>query len=182
MPGSELSGRNLCLMNDSSQALRCKYCSKTLTLRGRTFCSQKCNAAFHNAKRKLPPAQCSFCLKEFEATSRSSKFCSLLCSAASRKPQTETDLKGRSSKECRNFLIAQFGAKCFDCGWDKTNPKTGKCPVELEHIDGDSSNNESGNLKLLCPNCHSLTPTYKSLNKGKGRFLRAQRYRDGKSY
>lgn len=38
------------------------------------------------------------------------------------------------------------------------------------------------NLILLCPNCHSLTPTYKALNKGNGRHNRMKRYNDGKSY
>jgi hypothetical protein len=27
-------------------------------------------------------------------------------------------------------------------------------------------------LEILCPNCHSLTPTYGGLNRGKGRKLR----------
>ena len=29
--------------------------------------------------------------------------------------------------------------------------------------------NKEDNFEVLCPNCHSLTSTYKSLNKGKGR-------------
>ena len=34
-------------------------------------------------------------------------------------------------------------------------------PLELHHIDGSSSNNNRENLVLLCPNCHTLTPTYR---------------------
>lgn len=34
-------------------------------------------------------------------------------------------------------------------------------PLELDHIDGDHSNNNLSNLRLLCPNCHILTPTYR---------------------
>lgn len=30
----------------------------------------------------------------------------------------------------------------------------------LDHEDGDRSNNDRSNLRLLCPNCHSQTPTY----------------------
>lgn len=30
-------------------------------------------------------------------------------------------------------------------------------------------NNKEENLLLLCPNCHSLTSTYKGANKGNGR-------------
>ena len=82
----------------------------------------------------------------------------------------------------RRLMIAKHGARCMECGWDKPNPKTGKCPIELEHVDGDSTNNRPENLKLLCPNCHSLTPTYKGLNKGRGRHKRRQRYHEQKSY
>ncbi len=40
--------------------------------------------------------------------------------------------------------------------------------LELEHIDGDSTNNDFSNLTLLCPNCHSQTMTYRGRNvKGK---------------
>lgn len=32
--------------------------------------------------------------------------------------------------------------------------------LQLDHIDGDNSNNEITNLRILCPNCHSQTDTY----------------------
>lgn len=37
-------------------------------------------------------------------------------------------------------------------------------PLELDHIDGDRYNNLLENLRLLCPNCHALTPTYRGRN------------------
>lgn len=37
-------------------------------------------------------------------------------------------------------------------------------PLELDHIDGDSQNNQLENLRLLCPNCHSFTTTYRGKN------------------
>jgi predicted HNH restriction endonuclease len=52
------------------------------------------------------------------------------------------------------------------------NPYTGKIPLEIEHIDGNYMNNDENNLDLICPNCHSLTGTYKSLNLGHGRKSR----------
>ena len=67
------------------------------------------------------------------------------------------------------YLINSRGEKCELCGWGEVNPHTGNIPIELEHKDGDFRNNCIDNLCLLCPNCHSLTATYKSLNKGKGR-------------
>jgi hypothetical protein len=39
-------------------------------------------------------------------------------------------------------------------------------------MDGDWRNNAPENLALLCPNCHALTPSFKALNKGKGRGSR----------
>jgi HNH endonuclease len=38
-------------------------------------------------------------------------------------------------------------------------------PLELDHIDGNNQNNRLDNLRLLCPNCHSLTPTYRGKKK-----------------
>lgn len=37
--------------------------------------------------------------------------------------------------------------------------------LHLDHIDGDNTNNQISNLRLLCPNCHSQTPTYCGRNK-----------------
>lgn len=41
-----------------------------------------------------------------------------------------------------------------------TNWLDNKLSLHLDHIDGNHANNEITNLRLLCPNCHSLTPTY----------------------
>lgn len=38
-------------------------------------------------------------------------------------------------------------------------------PLELDHIDGNNKNNKLKNLRLLCPNCHAMTPTYRGKNK-----------------
>lgn len=40
-------------------------------------------------------------------------------------------------------------------------------PLELDHIDGDHDNNNLDNLRILCPNCHALTPTYRGKNVGR---------------
>lgn len=75
---------------------------------------------------------------------------------------------GRICVWVRDYLIRESDGKCSECGWSKVNPNTGKTPLEIDHIDGDASNCHPSNLRVLCPNCHSLTPTYKALNRGNG--------------
>jgi 5-methylcytosine-specific restriction endonuclease McrA len=43
--------------------------------------------------------------------------------------------------------------------------------------DGNSENNLEENLRLLCPNCHSLSPNFRNLNKGYGRKWRVNKYK-----
>jgi 5-methylcytosine-specific restriction endonuclease McrA len=38
-------------------------------------------------------------------------------------------------------------------------------PLELHHVDGNRHNHAIENLMLLCPNCHSQTPTFRAKNK-----------------
>jgi 5-methylcytosine-specific restriction endonuclease McrA len=56
-----------------------------------------------------------------------------------------------------------FPHRCNNC--ELTDWLGNSIPLELEHIDGNSSNNKLENLELLCPNCHSLTDTYRGKNK-----------------
>mgnify|MGYP006337132947 CR=1 FL=1 len=73
-------------------------------------------------------------------------------------------------------LFEKYNNKCCKCGWGEINPYTGNIPLEVEHKDGNYMNNSEDNLELLCPNCHSLTSTYKGANKGKGRISRNKYY------
>jgi hypothetical protein len=50
--------------------------------------------------------------------------------------------------------------RCYRCGVSEW--MGAKAPLELEHIDGNSSNNTFSNLTILCPNCHAQTPTYRN--------------------
>lgn len=77
--------------------------------------------------------------------------------------------KYQLSAHIRRYLFEKYECKCSECGWNKINPFTGKSPLEIDHVDGNPYNNSEENLKLICPNCHSLTATFKALNKGNGR-------------
>jgi hypothetical protein len=53
---------------------------------------------------------------------------------------------------------------CEICGWSKKSID-GRIPVELDHRNGDRKDNRIKNLRILCPNCHSLQSTHRGLNK-----------------
>ena len=54
--------------------------------------------------------------------------------------------------------------RCEDCGWAKMSDD-GRIPLELDHVNGDKYDNRIENLRILCPNCHSLRPTHRGRNK-----------------
>jgi 5-methylcytosine-specific restriction endonuclease McrA len=67
----------------------------------------------------------------------------------------------------REALFLEQGESCFKC---KLKTWLGQqITLEIEHIDGNNSNNNRENLQLLCPNCHSQTSTWRGRNKNKGK-------------
>ena len=72
----------------------------------------------------------------------------------------------KTSKLRLRLLSEQvFPHKCCECGLAEW--RGGPIPLELDHRDGDNTNNLLENLRLLCPNCHALTDTYRGRNKGR---------------
>jgi len=71
---------------------------------------------------------------------------------------------GGVSGHIRKYLFEKYNNCCCKCKWDNINPVTGNVPLQIHHIDGDCTNNVESNLELLCPNCHSITINYGSLN------------------
>jgi predicted transcriptional regulator len=141
------------------------------------FCNHSCSATYNNKKRKVEN-KCIECELEIPSIN---KFCSKKCHRLNEMKKMVSNGNAKSIT-MKKYLIINYGNKCMECGWCEFNKTSGKVPIELEHIDGNSENNNLDNLKLLCPNCHSLTPTYKGLNKGNGRYKRRERYKEGKSY
>jgi hypothetical protein len=128
-------------------------------------------------------SNCAICNREFE-TRDQMKFCSNKCQKendyleyinnwklASKKGEKFIETKN-ISKHVRRYLGVKYEGKCSFCGWNKIHPITNRVPVEVDHIDGNGENNNESNLRLLCPNCHSLTSNFRNLNKGKGRSWR----------
>lgn len=52
--------------------------------------------------------------------------------------------------------------KCDICGITEWLGE--KVSLELDHIDGNSYNHRLDNLRIICPNCHSQTTTYRGKN------------------
>ena len=123
---------------------------------------------------------CLNCGKELHQSSSSThKFCDNKCQGDYYHKQWvehwkngyETGITGSYgiSSHLRKYLMEKYQCKCSKCGWGEENPFSHTIPLEVEHINGDFQNNNEDNLTLLCPNCHSLTSTYKGANKGNGR-------------
>jgi 5-methylcytosine-specific restriction endonuclease McrA len=71
------------------------------------------------------------------------------------------------SYKLKNRLLKDgvFKHQCMNC--NKKTWLNQLIPLELDHINGDNRDNRIENLRLLCPNCHALTPTYRSKNRVK---------------
>ena len=125
--------------------------------------------------------KCLFCGKELK--NRQKKYCSHACQKNfEREKYVNEWLSGKKlvlrgkyqlSSTIRQYLLQKANYKCSKCGWGEKNPYSGKYSLEIDHIDGNYKNNSPENLRVLCPNCHSLTKHYRALNKGYGRKERS---------
>lgn len=164
----------------------CPNCQSPLSFekRRQVCCSRTC-AAQHTGKTATKNIACVVCSKLVRRHKRTNTLCcSYTCSNTYKyikyieawKNGERSGAAGEGvSSHVRRYLIEQRGEKCEICGWAEQHPVTNKVPVQVEHVDGDYTNNSEHNLKLLCPNHHSLTPTYGGLNRGRGRHARRQR-------
>lgn len=138
------------------------------------FCSRSCSARFHNLGDNSPKRQlqgrCQACGKACRA---SVKYCSSACRTSNRNSKLTAWMSGEDwsykgggvPHAVRRFLLEESEFRC-SCGWDKPNPVTGEVILTINHIDGNWKNNVRSNLEVLCYNCHTLTPTFGSLNAG----------------
>lgn len=71
----------------------------------------------------------------------------------------------------RAYMYEKAYYQCSICSWNKIHPVTGTVPLTVDHKNGNPRDSRAENLRVLCPNCHSLTETYGNLNRGRGRSL-----------
>jgi hypothetical protein len=166
----------------SKNVKSCLFCERELPYeeRRKKFCSHSCSAKFNNSgvvRNGEKSQDCIVCQKT--TTSSKRNCCSTKCHhkyhydryIARWLSGEESGIRGKDQLvvRIRKWLLENRGEKCEKCDWCEVNDKTGKVPITIHHIDGDYKNNRPENLEVLCPNCHSLTHNYGSLNKGNGR-------------
>lgn len=125
--------------------------------------SRTCNNCQRNIYGKSDI--CKYCIKEEKIAKWLSGDLSVTWYLPTKEP------KGFMKK----YLLETRGDKCEECGFDRKRPD-GTSKIQMDHIDGDYTNNLITNLRLLCPNCHDDTETYGSRNIKGGR-----RHRLGKT-
>lgn len=180
----------------TEQDIYCKNCGNKIERNGlslseylrKKFCSQSCAASYNNVGVSRNRSKTTNgneelknnCLNCGKPISHKNKYCSFSCQHEYEyneyiRKWKSGEISGTVgnawidvSKHIRRYLFEKFDNKCSRCGWSEINPYTNKLPLEIEHIDGDATNNKEENLTLLCPNCHSLTKTYRGANKGNG--------------
>jgi 5-methylcytosine-specific restriction endonuclease McrA len=74
----------------------------------------------------------------------------------------------------RERLFKEAKYACTLCGYDKRR-EDGGIILEIDHIDGNHQNNAYENLRVLCPNCHALTPNFRNWNGGQRQSTRTYR-------
>ncbi len=89
--------------------------------------------------------------------------------SGTRRPRTPTDellVAGRrtESGSLRRRLLAEglLPPGCSGCGLEEWQGRP--IALELDHVDGDRDDNRLENLRLLCPNCHAQTDTWRGRN------------------
>jgi uncharacterized C2H2 Zn-finger protein len=117
------------------------------------FCSKACKGEAQSGSIELI---CPVCGKSFRRhPSRVKKvetsYCSIECRDIGRKV-ANTSCSGTSSGNLRDWMNRRgLMETCQRCGYDE-HPEI----LVVHHGDRDRSNNDVGNLEVLCPNCHAL--------------------------
>lgn len=171
---------------------KCKHCQTSLLYEKRhnKFCNQSCSASFNNKKegrrtKTIPQVQiCDNCGIGIHDNYHKRKFCSQICYQEHQWEERKKEVEKGEVKSVRllkKYLIETCDdVKCEICGIAEWRGQL--IPLIMDHIDGDSENNDLQNLRLICGNCDMQLPTYKNRNFGNGRHYRRKRYAEGKSF
>lgn len=140
----------------------CPKCSEQHTKPG-TFCSRTCansrewsdeSNRLRSSTAKSTASQRSPDQRQEMTRKAVAKVVEL---ADHRRLVTPTEEFGHDGR--RRKVIEEQNNSCLSCGLNEWLGE--KLTLELDHIDGDNTNNVRANLRALCPNCHSQTPTWR---------------------
>jgi len=196
--GKDFNSKGIVIHERHCRGKRYCICGKQLNNNENKYCSRKCSASVNNkgrthtinTRKKISitlggtgeiSENLKYCLS-CGSLIKNNKFCNNKCQQDFEYKKSINEwLSGKDNAVRSNggtaacikkWLINTYGEKCSICNWSEKHPITKNIPVELDHINGDWTNNNPDNIRLLCPNCHSLTPFYRSLNTGNGRKLK----------
>ncbi len=155
---------NKCL-NCDAETKNPKYCSSS--------CAAKVNNRIRSAKQKLEKPSTKACKHCNVPIVDRNTYCSIECQHKHQNNEKiaqfiaekfyDTPVNTGSNSWLRKYLVEVLDYTCSECGiGDTYNGKP--ITLEIDHINGKSSNNILSNLRFLCPNCHSQTDTYKAKN------------------
>jgi MerR HTH family regulatory protein len=127
-------------------------------------------------RRKRPPCRnCGAPVRHLHNV-----YCSMPCQFQFKRKRKIEHIDTIGSRALKNYLLDTRGHRCEVCGITEWMGRP--APLELDHRNGNPLNNQLDNVRLICPNCHAQTATYKGKNMGSGRYSRRERYATGRSY
>jgi 5-methylcytosine-specific restriction endonuclease McrA len=132
--------------------LACKYCSRECHKNGHKYHESYCK----QNPSPLPPRKVT------------QKFLDAMAKRKGNVKNQYTNIKWEnlpfedlSPRKKRERLLKEAEYKCTQCSYSKTR-SCGGIILEIDHIDGDYTNNAKDNLRVLCPNCHALTHNFRN--------------------
>jgi len=146
----------------------CLNCNKET--KNPKYCCRSCSVSKNNLGVQRNKPVDKICLNCSNKVKRNkSKFCSMECSlnykAIEKRREVLSNLENGkyiSFKQLRALLLDTYKT-CQECNIE---PIWNNKPLsfQIDHIDGNSDNNDIKNLRVLCPNCHTQTITWCSRN------------------
>ena len=151
---------------------QCPKCSSSHEKNGK-FCSRKCaNSRVFSCEaieKKRVKANIRISkLSEEEIKNQVSLMVEARLKQAS-EYRKDFDVVGYDLK--RRIIIHEQENKCNNCALDKWLEQP--LVLEIDHINGQNKDHRRENMVALCPNCHSLTPTWRGRNKKLKRLVNA---------